>query len=454
MSDLSCENSHGSCIVPQSEARDSSRHNTMSNDSRNSPILNRREFLGSSAINAAGAVAGVVGWSGVAAASSSSLERITVGVIGIRNHGKLLATELSRMADVRVSAVCDVDTNLLPLASKAVEAAQGQAPCCESDFHRLIDDPTIDAIVVATPDHWHASMTILACQAGKDVYVEKPVSHSIAEGDAMIAAANSSRRIIQTGLQQRSGEQFRSAIEFVQSGKLGSVHLAKAWTAHQRKPIGFKGDASVPPGVKYDLWLGPAPARAFNPNRFHYNWRWFWDYGTGELGNWGVHLLDIARWGLGVDFPSRVSATGGKFYFRDDQETPDTLLVNFSYPSKTITWEHRLWTNQGQEGRSAAVAFVGDRGTLIVDRSGWKVYGQKDSFTAESSELLPAHLRNFIDCIKSRRSTNADLTSAHVSSAMCHLGNLAFRSGQNLNVAPRTNNQTTTDPGVPHSELQ
>jgi predicted dehydrogenase len=399
--------------------------------------INRREFLGASAANAAGlAAAGVVGMTSLAAAKAAPGERMAVGVVGVRSQGKSLAELLAGFPDVDVAAVCDVDEGLLPQAVSAVEARQGHAPRMAGDFRRLLDDPALDAVVIATPDHWHAPMTILACQAGKDVYVEKPVSHSLAEGPAMITAARHNRRVVQAGLQQRSGEHFRSAVEYVQSGRLGSVHLAKAWTVHQRKSIGFKKNLPVPAGVNYDLWLGPAASRPFNANRFHYNWHWFWEYGTGELGNWGVHLLDVARWGLGVEFPTHVSAAGGKYHFHDDQQTPDTLRVNYTYSGKTITWEHRLWSAHGLEGRSAAVAFCGERGTLIVDRGGWKVYGQKETAAAGPSDLLEPHLRNFVDSVKSRAVPACSLETGHVSSALCHLGNIAYRLGRTVSVNP------------------
>lgn len=402
------------------------------------PQINRRVFLGASAANAAGmAAAGVVGWTGVAGASSAPNERVRVGVIGIRGQGKVLANALAAFSDASVSALCDVDESLLHPLAREIESRQGHTPALATDFRRLLENPELDAIVVATPDHWHAPMTILACQAGKDVYVEKPVSHTLDEGPAMIAAAVRNKRVVQSGLQQRSGSHFQSAVEYLRSGRLGSVHLAKAWTVHQRKSIGFRKNSEAPAGVDYDLWLGPAAARPFNPNRFHYNWHWFWDYGTGELGNWGVHLLDVARWGLGVELPTHVSAVGGKHHFQDDQQTPDTLFVNYAYPGKTITWEHRLWSSHGQEGRSAAVAFCGDRGTLIVDRGGWKVYGQKDAANEGASELLEPHLRNFVDCIRTRAVPACPLETGHVSSALCHLGNIAYRLGRSLNVDPR-----------------
>jgi predicted dehydrogenase len=401
--------------------------------------VNRRQFLGSSAKNAAGVAAGMVALAGataVAGSKSSPGERVRVATIGVRNQGKTLTAHLAGLPDVDVVALCDVDESLRPAATSAATDAHGKAPRWESDFRRILDDRTIDAVVIATPDHWHAPMTILACQAGKDVYVEKPVSHNVREGQQMVAAARRSGRVVQSGLQQRSGTHFQSAVDFVRSGKLGAVHLAKAWTVHRRKPIGRKRDSVPPDGVDYDLWLGPAPLRAFNANRFHYNWHWFWDYGTGELGNWGTHMLDVARWGLGVGLPTRISASGGRFHFDDDQETPDTLVVQYAYPRATIVWEHRLWSTHGVEGRSAAAAFYGEAGTLVVDRGGWKVYDLAETIASDSSEQPIAHLRNFIDCIKSRSRPAADIETGHVSSALCHLGNIAYRVGREVTFYP------------------
>lgn len=403
--------------------------------------VNRRQFLGSSAKNAAGVAAGMVALAGATAATgrkATAGERVRIAVIGVRNQGKTLAAHLAALSDVDLVALCDVDESLRPTATRAAGDGQGKLPRWEPDFRRVLDDQSIDAVVIATPDHWHAPMTIMACQAGKDVYVEKPVSHNVREGQQMVAAARRQGRVVQSGLQQRSGSHFQSAVEFVRSGRLGAVHLAKAWTVHRRKPIGHKRDGMPPVGVDYDLWLGPAPLRPFNANRFHYNWHWFWDYGTGELGNWGAHMLDVARWGLGVGLPTRISASGGRFHFDDDQETPDTLLVQYAYPRATIVWEHRLWSTHGVEGRSAAAAFYGEKGTLVVDRGGWKVYDLAETIASDASEQPIAHLRNFVDCIKSRSRPAAEIETGHVSSALCHLGNIAYRVGREVTFFPET----------------
>ena len=401
----------------------------MTNDNRNQPAVNRRQFLGRSA---QGVAVGVVGLSTAAKGAQSANDRIGVGVIGVRNQGKLLAGELARFGDVEVRTICDVDETQFAPAIHAVTETGQPAPAIQTDFRRLLDDPSIDAVVIATPDHWHAAMTELACAAGKDVYVESPSTHFVSEGPSMIRAAEKTGRVVQVGLQQRSGLHFQSAVEFLRSGRLGSVNLAKAWIVHRRKPIGRKQDCDSPLHVNYTEWLGSAPARGFNPNRFHFNWRWFWDYGGGELGHWGVHMLDVARWGLGVELPQRVSAVGGKYSFDDDQETPDMLAVQYAFEDKTILWEHRLYSSHGMDGRSSGVSFHGDQGTLVIDRGGWKVYDNRENVTADATDLQSTHLRNFVDCVRSRQTPVADLAVGHVASSLCHLGNIAYRVGREL----------------------
>lgn len=404
--------------------------------------FNRREFLGVGARNAATIAAGVAA-SAVALQTegrAAPSERVRMAGIGLRNQGKGDCSGLAALPDVEFVALCDVDEAQFGPLSDEIEKQQGKKPAWESDFRRLLDDKSIDAVVIATPDHWHANMTILACQAGKDVYVEKPISHNLLEGVRMVEAADKYQRVVQVGTQQRSGSHFQSAIDYVNSGKLGTVNYAKAWTVSRRSNIGKKADTAVPPGVNYDMWLGPAPERAFQPNRFHYNWRWFWDYATGELGNWGVHMLDIARWGLGVELPNKISGMGDKLYFDDDQETPDCLVVNYSFPNgKMLTWEQRLFSKYGLDGRSAAAAFYGDKGTLIVDRGGWKVYGDSESPSSDTSDQSGAHYRNFIDCIKSRAKPNADILTGHLSTTLCHLGTISQRVGRTIEFNPATN---------------
>jgi predicted dehydrogenase len=401
---------------------------------------NRRDFLETSARNAAGVAAGVAGIACPPQVSSASTSNpcannvLNLAIIGVRSRGKKLGQVFAQFSDCHVSAICDVAESMFLAASAQIEVHQTR-PAWVRDFRRILDDKHIDAVVIATPDHWHGILTIMACQAGKDVYIEKPLAHNIFEEQQIIAAAERYNRVIQVGLQQRSGSHFQTAIDFVRSGQLGTVRLAKAWTAHRRKPIGSPKDSRTPQGVDYDLWLGPAAKRSFNVNRFHHSWRWFWDYGTGELGNWGIHMLDIARLGLNVGLPTRVSSTGRNLYFTD-QETPDTQVVGFDFGVESIVWEHRQWCNRGIEGRSAAAAFYGDNGTLIVDRSGWKVY-ETDADAAEiGADSTTEHCRNFVDAIRTRRQPAGDVESAHLSGMLCHLGNIATRSGTDLSIDP------------------
>jgi len=408
--------------------------------------LSRRQFLGRSAQNAAGMAAGMVGLASTVARADRS-EPVRVGIVGVRNQGRALAVRLAGMSDVSIAALCDVDNGQEPAVRHAISEVQPSAPAprWETDFRRILDDPAINAVVIATPDHWHALMGVLACQAGKDVYLEKPVSLTVEEGQRLVAAARRYDRVMQVGLQQRSGTHFQSAMELVQSGRLGTVRLAKAWVANARRPLHHHRDEPVPTGIDYDLWLGPAPERPFNANRFHHHWQWFHDYGSGELGNWGVHLLDVARWGLNLDLPERVSASGGTYVFPEELEQPDTLLATFHWPHHTITWEHRLWTNHGLEGRGSGVSFHGDQGTLVIDRSGWKVYDSRDRLTSDASELAGAHLRNFVDCIRTRHRPSADIEIGHTSTALCHLAGIAWKLGREV----RFDAATQTFPGDP-----
>lgn len=388
----------------------------------------RRTFLGT--LGAMAAAGRAVSW------ADAPSERVRVAVLGVRGRGASLAQAFARAQNTEVVALCDIDDAAFGPALKNLQEVKGAGtPRTEKDFRRLLDDKAIDAIVIAAPDHWHAPMTVLGCQAGKDVYCEKPASHNIVEGRRMVEAARKYDRVVQIGTQRRSAPAMKQAVEFAQSGVLGKIGMARAWIHQQRGPIGHGKPGPVPSGVDYAMWQGPAPDRPFYENRFHYNWHWFWNWGTGEIGNNGVHGLDIARWGLGVDAPLRITSAGGKFVFDDDQEVPDTQIVTFEFPTCALSWEHRMWSKHGTEGSSFGIAFYGDKGTLLCDGSKWEVV---DGPAAENApEVKPsdgqtAHIANFLDCIKTRNRPNADVEIGHLSTRLCHLGNIAHRVGRKL----------------------
>jgi predicted dehydrogenase len=385
----------------------------------------RRDFLKATTALAALSAATANG------AAAQPGERIILAVMGVRNRGLGHITGFSSFDDVEIAYLCDVDENVVPPALKELEKRQRRAPKVEQDVRRVLEDKAVTALAIAAPDHWHALATIWACQAGKHVYVEKPVSHNLVEGRRMVEAARKYDRIVQVGTQRRSAAHCVSAAEFVRSGKLGKVPFARTWIAGHRPSIGRKADGQPPKGVDYDLWLGPAPQRPFNPNRFHYNWHWHWDYGTGELGNNGIHALDLARWLLNLDAPLRVTCGGGKYFYDDDQQTPDTQVVTFDFAQTCLIWEHRIWSRTGVEGEPWGVTLYGENGTLVFDRKGWHVIDGVEASDRASDHERP-HLRNFLDAVKAHRRPNADVEEGHKSTRLCHLGNIAFRVGRTL----------------------
>ncbi|WP_437230906.1 Gfo/Idh/MocA family oxidoreductase [Planctomicrobium sp. SH661] len=394
--------------------------------------FNRREFLGNSARNAAGVAAGMFSLGLAAAREQSPNEVIRVGIIGLGQQGRELAGELNQVPGASVTAICDVDVHAMAAAQHEIFDQTGQRPLIIPHHETLLGRHDIDAVVIATPDHWHARIAMDACDAGKDIYLEQPVAHTFDEGQALLQKVKQTHRVVQTGLPQRSGAHFQSAVELLRAGTIGRVHLAKAWAIHRRRSIGKAANCPPPAGVDYTRWLGPAASRAFQPNRFHQNWTWFWDYGSGELGLWGVQLLDVVRWGLNLDLPQRIASTGGQRAFNDDRETPDTLTVQYEFPEVDVVWEHRQWSSRGIEGRTAAAAFYGEHGTLIVDRSGWKVYDGREGLYANTSEIRQSHVRNWIDCIRTRQSPTASLAIGERSMLLCHLGNISYRLGREV----------------------
>jgi predicted dehydrogenase len=395
--------------------------------------LHRRRFLTASAATAAGLTAVTA-----ARAAGRPNERIRLAVMGVRGRGRDLIRGFSALEDVEIASICEVDESVVPAALKAVAARQKQPPRVERDVRRVLQDKTVTALVVAAPDHWHALATIWACEAGKHVYVEKPVSHNILEGRRMVEAARRHNRVVQVGTQRRSAAHYASAAEFVRSGKLGRVPFIRTWIAGNRPSIGRRKDGKPPRGVDYDLWLGPAPERPFNANRFHYNWHWHWDYGTGELGNNGIHALDMVRYVANLDSPLRVSAGGGKYFYDDDQQTPDTHVATFDFPNCCVTWEHRIWSRIGFEGQSWGLALYGEHGMLLFTDKGWHVATGIEASDRAADQIERTHLRNFLDCIRSGRRPNADIEEGHKSTRMCHLGNMALRLGRTLRFDAKT----------------
>ena len=399
---------------------------------------NRREFLDNSVRNAAGIAAGVLAMERTSRAHPSSREQLRLGMIGLGDQGQKHVQTLQAIDSATITAICDVDGRNLALAQHQIVEDQGTRPIAITQYEKLLERNDVDAVVISTPDHWHAQMVIDACQAGKHVYLEQPVGHSIIEGEQMCSAARESGTLVQTGLPQRSAAHYQSAINVLRAGTIGPIHHVKAWAVHRRKSIGHGTPTSSPRGVDYMRWLGSAPKRDFQSNRFHRNWPWFWDYGSGELGIWGVHMLDVARWGLGVDTPERVLALGGMRHFDDDRETPDTLQVLYRFGNVDVCWEHRQWSQHGIEGRMSGTAFYGADGTLIVDRSGWKVYGHNEQLYADASEMKLAHMQNFLDAVRGLTELNANIMEGHLSAAMCHWGNMSFLQNRELQIDPKT----------------
>jgi predicted dehydrogenase len=366
-----------------------------------------------------------------AAAADRPNDKIILAVMGVNGRGRDLLHGFSALDDVHIAYICDPDDRVIPKALAAINSRQQRPPKVERDVRRILEDKDVTALVIAAPDHWHALATVWACQAGMHVYVEKPISHNLVEGRRMVEAARKYDRVVQVGTQRRSAAYFASAVEFVRSGQLGKVPFARTWIAGNRPGIGHKADGPTPSGVDYDLWSGPAPLRPFNPNRFHYVWHWHWDYGTGELGNNGIHALDAARWLLGLDAPLRVTSGGGKFFYDDDQQTPDTMIVSFEFPNTCVTWEHRIWSKTGIEGRPYGVVLYGQKGTLVFDDKGWHVIDGIEA-SDKAGEIERPHFRNFLDSIKEHKRPNADIEEGHKSTRLCHLGNIAFRVGRKL----------------------
>lgn len=400
----------------------------------------RRAFLGKS-------TAGVAALS--AASYSRALgaaERIRLAMIGcggmMRNH----INYLLKRKEVEIIGLCEVDANRLAESAKVVISATGKTPATDKDMRKLFAGPA-DAVFIATPDHWHTPAALLALEAGKHVYVEKPCSHNIREGRLLIEAAQRAKKIVQTGTQSRSTKHILEAMQALREGIIGEVLVAKAWNSQRRRNIGKTKPSPPPASLDFDLWLGPAPEVAYRSNMLPSIWRWWYDFGVGDMGNDGVHDIDIARWGLSVrTHPRTIAAIGGKYFFDDDQQFPDTQYVVFEYldegkpgTKKQLIYEQRIWSPYFQEGYENGNAFYGTKGMLILGKNGgWKVIGERNQpgKTMTGSPDLHAHHSNFLDCIRSGKSPSAAPEVGAFSAALCHLGNIACRVGRQLHFDP------------------
>lgn len=393
------------------------------------PITRRTFFEGTGKGLAISAAAMTLGHAAKAAPS----ERVRHAIIGTGGQGKRHAQGFSAMPDCELVALCDLDPERREKVAGLLP--EGVKPKLIEDFREVLDDASIDTVSIATPDHWHTPIALLALQAGKHVYVEKPCCHTIHEGRVLMDAVARSGKCVQHGTQARSSDGIRKAISFLHEGNLGKVRVAKALDHQLREPIGRAPESAPPPGVNYDRWLGPAPMHAFTQNRWHYNWHWFWDYGCGDIANDGVHQVDQARWGLGVGMPKAISASGGQLFYDDDHETPDTQVVTFEYDNCYLIYEMRLWTDYTCEGHDNGVVFYADQGTLEIGRKGCHVtrIGEDRKLIGTGTEF-EANVRNFIDCVKADNPAglNAPMTEAVASSALCHLGNIATRVNRKL----------------------
>lgn len=403
----------------------------------------RRSFLGASAAGMAWAAGSYFASESRAQESKSANEKLTVAVMGVNGRGGALAGGFVSQPNCEVAYLVDVDERAIGKVLNPISEKQSTKPQGISDFRKALDDKSLDVLICAAPNHWHAIATILGCSAGKHVYVEKPCSHTPEEGELAVAAARKNNRVVQMGSQRRTWPAVVEAIEKLKSGAIGNLHYARTWYNNRRPSIGFGKPAPVPSWLNWELWQGPCTDKPFLNNDtnnaiVHYNWHWRWHWGNGELGNNGVHALDVARWGMGVDFPIRVTSGGGKYRHDDDQETPDTHLVTYNFPDrKSISWEGLSWSPYGNGGSMFGISFHGTDGTLVIEDNGYRILDSKNKEIAKKTGEPGEggerdHIANFVACIKSGQRPNADIAEAHKSTLLCHLGNIAHRTNRVL----------------------
>jgi predicted dehydrogenase len=420
---------------------------------------NRRQFIRQSAL----AGAGVLFAPALFSSSFSQNEKIIVGVMGTNSRGFYLARMFAQLAGTEVGFICDPDENVLNKTVAEIEKLTGKKPRAFKDVRRLLEEKDLDALVIAAPDHWHAPATLMALKAGKHVYVEKPCSHSPAEGEMIVAAAARYNKTVQMGNQRRSFPRNVEAIQALHEGVIGRVYFAKGWYANARKSIGVGKPAPVPAHLDYELWQGPAPRKPYKDNLIHYNWHWFWNWGTGEALNNGTHEIDVMRWGLGVDYPTKVVSAGGRFAFKDDWETPDTQTITFEFANNTaMLWEGRSCNDYDEVRSGRGVIFYGEKGTLVIPGGDdYKIYDLGNKLRQEvktnlqqadatntmgmGEKLDSLHLVNFMEAIRGNATLASPIAEGHKSTLLPQLGNIAYRTGRTLWCDP-ANGKIKNDP--------
>ena len=424
--------------------------------SANDSSIDRRDFLRTTSAVGVGLVAGTrsVGPLLTGGSAASPNEKVVVAVVGVNGRGVVHAQNFAKIANSEVAYICDVDSRVVSKGIEGVRRAKPSAsPKVISDFRRALDDKSVDAIAMATPDHWHAPMTILALKAGKHVYLEKPSGHDPREDELLIAAAAKYGKHVQLGTQRRSGPRFFEAIQALEDGAIGKPYLARAWYANTRGTIGKGKPAAVPSELDYELWQGPAPRTPYRDNVVHYNWHWFERWGTGEICNNGTHEIDVARWLLGVDYPVSVSSVGRRNHFADDWEFPDAQDATFEFADgKTIVWHGQSCNGLPMYGRSRGTMLLGTGGSLIIDQDGWVLADLKNKVVKESVAtekgdalnttgddwLTELHMKNFVDAVRTGAKLNAPISDGAKTGMLCHLGTIAHQTGRKLTIDPAT----------------
>jgi predicted dehydrogenase len=410
-------------------------------------LVTRREFLDTLAVGTAGlAVASTAKSYGQIMGSN---DRVNFAVIGLNSRAYAHLDSLkANKATARISHVCDVDSNILKKFADKTEAALGYTPATEKDFRHILQMKEVDAITIATPDHWHAPMAIAGVQAGKHVYVEKPCSHNPAEGALLVEAQQKYQKLVQMGTQRRSNALIIEVIDKIHNGLIGRPYFAKAWYSNIRKSIGVGKEATVPAQLDWDLWQGPAPRRPYKDNVHPYNWHWFKIYGTGETLNNGTHEIDVCRWALGVDFPNRVTASGGRYHFKDDWQFYDTLVTSFEYDDKLISWEGKCCEGMKYYGRDRGSVIMGTTGSVLIDPGVYEIYDLKGNKTDEvkrgeahssadlvgNDEMTVAHFANFIAAIRKGDKLNAPIAVGNVAVTTLQLSNIAWETKRELHL--------------------